>query len=129
MSVSFRVTGTKEMRGELHRIAARAPRAIERAVYRFAQVEMTESKKRVPVRYGILKNSGHVEKPKNIGGRISVELGYGGAAEAYAIYVHEDLEAMHENGEAKFLESVLNESGPHFAARVGRDVAEELGIR
>lgn len=56
-----------------------------------------ESKPLVPVDTGNLKNSGYTRKA----GARAVEVGY---AAAYAVYVHENLEAHHDNGQAKFLQ-------------------------
>src|SRR5690554_511816 len=63
------------------------------------------AQKKVPVLTGNLKGSAYTRKagtPK----QPAVEIGF---TAAYAVYVHEDLEAHHENGEAKFLEKSLNE--------------------
>jgi hypothetical protein len=51
-----------------------------------------------------------------------VRMAFGGPAAPYAIKVHEDLEAFHRVGQAKFLESVLLESAPHLAQRVSRRI-------
>ena len=50
---------------------------------------MTKSKKIVPVDDGYLMNSGFVEQPEYSGHEVSVTLGYGGKAAAYALAVHE----------------------------------------
>lgn len=116
------------MKARLIGVAADVRRAIDRAVYKFGNTEMREMKRRVPVDTGTLKNSGFVEKPKRSGDTVRLELGFGGAAEDYAIIVHEDLEAFHEVGEAKYVERPLSESAPHFANRVGADVKKDLGL-
>jgi hypothetical protein len=106
-----------------------------------AEIEMTEAKRRTPVQTGALRSSGHVEGPEEgtmslatfgnaaSGGQgefragpdradISVRLVFGGPAAAYAVYVHENLEAIHPVGQAKFLESTLLESAPYLVARI-----------
>jgi hypothetical protein len=45
----------------------------------------------------------------------------------YAIQVHEDLEAHHNEGQAKFLESTLKEAAPYMADRVIRRLDKKLG--
>jgi hypothetical protein len=45
-------------------------------------------------------------------------MSYGGASVLYAIFVHENLENFHPIGQAKFLESVINESRSYMAARI-----------
>ena len=90
------------------------------ALYQEAEIEMTEAKRRTPVLTGVLRASGHVRPPVREGETVSVTLAFGGPAAPYAVYVHENLEAWHKTGQAKFLESVLLESAKHLADRVGR---------
>ena len=119
----FSLTGVGAMAAKIRRVEAGFRNEVARALYREAQIEMTESKRRVPVEYGILRASGHVQEPVWSGKSISVTLAYGGEAEAYAVIVHEDLEALHpRGGQAKYLESVLKESQPHMKARVARRI-------
>ena len=114
----FVITGTKELEAKLKAIAAAMPSKIGVALYREAQIEMTESKKRVPVDTGALRSSGVVQKPVSDGNATSVTLGYGGPSVDYAFKVHEDLEAFHKVGQAKYLESVLMESAPNLLQRI-----------
>lgn len=104
------------------------PRALETAIYRFGNVEMTEMKRRTPVEEGTLKSSGQVDQPVWKGNVLTLILGFGGAAESYAFWVHEDLEAFHKVGQAKYIESVLDESAPYFEQRIGRDFARAMGF-
>ena len=127
-AAKFTLVGSREMRARMEDVAKDARRAIKKAVHKFAQTEMREMKRLVPVDTGTLKNSGYVDKPQENGSHITQELGFGGAAEEYAIVVHEDLEAWHENGQAKYVEQPLSESAPYFAARVGADVKKDLGL-
>lgn len=100
--------------------ARRVPQMAALAMLEEAEIEMTEAKERTPVDWGNLRDSGHVEDPEIQGRDISVRLVFGGPAAPYALYVHEDLDAHHTVGQAKFLESVLNESRPFLAARIAR---------
>lgn len=63
------------------------------------------SQQRAPVDTGNLKGSAYTRKAR-VGGK-SVEIGY---TANYAIYVHENLEARHTVGQAKFLESALRDN-------------------
>lgn len=90
------------------------------ALYQEAEIEMTEAKRRTPVDTGALRDSGFVEPAEEDFGGVSVRLGFGGASAPYAIYVHENLEAIHPVGEAKFLESTILESAPYLPARVAK---------
>jgi bacteriophage HK97-gp10 putative tail-component len=62
-----------------------------------------ESKPLVPVDTGNLRGSGYTRKS----GELEVEVGY---SAAYAVFVHEDLEAHHKVGQAKFLEQAVHEN-------------------
>lgn len=110
------------MVARLRVVASRMPNTVMQALYQEAQIELTESKRRVPVDTGTLKSSAHVIGPDHVGNKFIVTLAYGGAAEDYAVIVHEDLEAFHPVGQAKYLESVLLESAPYIAGRLARRV-------
>lgn len=118
----FKLTGVAAMVAKLGQISSRFPDVVGRALYQEAQIEMTEAKRRTPVDTGTLRASGHVQDPDYSGKTIAVTLAFGGAAETYAIIVHEDLEAFHHTGQAKFLESTLKESQPYMAARVAKRI-------
>lgn len=124
--ISFNLAGAKEMIRKLKDIANKYPDHVAGAIYQEALVEMTEMKKRTPVdtrpnapHPGNLRNSIHVQKPKRRGRNISVTISTGKQA-PYAVYVHENPDAFHPIGQWKFMESVLDESAPHMAARIAR---------
>lgn len=98
------------------------PGAVARALYEEAEIEMTEAKQRTPVDQGNLRDSGIVEQPVIAGQEITVRLAFGGPAAPYALFVHEDLDAFHTVGQAKYLESVITESAPHMADRIVRQL-------
>jgi hypothetical protein len=85
-------------------------------------------KERTPVEFNTLRSSGQVDLPKWNGSTLGITLGFGGAAESYAFWVHEDLEAFHSVGQAKFIESVLYESEPYFEQRIGNSFARRMGL-
>ena len=96
--ISFELKGAPELAEAVARMQARATLAVSAAMYQEAEGIMTESKRLVPVDEGTLRNSGFVKQPtmKKYGrGRlmqteeIVVEMGYGGAASGYAVYLHE----------------------------------------
>lgn len=84
---------------------------VPRALRSVGEVWMTEAKKRTPVKFGVLRSSGHVEGPKVQGNEIVVRLVFGGLGASYAAIVHENLRAHHDVGQAKYLESVTAERG------------------
>lgn len=124
----FKLYGEREMKQNLETLARRSPRALERSLNKFTQIELAEMKRRTPVEFGTLRDSGHAEKPMWKGNTLTQEVGFGGAAEDYAIPVHEDMEAQHSVGGPKYVESVLNESERYFAERVLKDWATDMGM-
>lgn len=120
MANGARLEGKAELQARLRTAAQRVPQAVAAALFTEAEVEMAEAVRRTPVDTGALRASRFVEPPRIEGREISVSLGFGGPAAPYAIHVHEDLDAYHEVGEAKYLEGPLRESAPHLPARLGR---------
>lgn len=114
--------GTDAVRRTLERMARQIPNEVGRALYQEAQIERTESMRRTPVEYGALKGSHELEGPEIKGRDVSVTILVGGPAAPYAVYVHEDMEAFHEHGQAKFLESVILESKPYMGQRVAKRI-------
>ena len=131
-----KLLGVGKMIDTLRKVADKFPDLVGAALYREGQIEMTEAKRRTPVdtrpnqsypytrapHPGQLRNSGLVHPPERRGQRISVTLSFGGAASDYAVHVHENPDAHHPIGQWKYLESVLDESASHMAARIARRV-------
>lgn len=122
-----------DMQRKLRAFGRKYPNEVGRALYIETEIEATEVKKRTPVWNpdnpvpkghvpGSLRASVHVVGPVQAGGRIYTLIVAGGTAAPYALYVHEDLEAFHKTGQAKYIESVLLESRPYLAARVAARV-------
>jgi hypothetical protein len=120
--------GAAGMIDVLKKVAQKFPDRVAAALYLEAQIEVTEMKRRCPVDVtpptphpGNLRNSIHAELPERSGRMIWVTVATGMQA-PYAIYVHEILENLHPVGQAKFMESVINESRPFMAGRIARRV-------
>jgi hypothetical protein len=107
-----------QISGNLRKVKKNLPQEIARALYQEVEVEVTEVKKRTPVDKGPLRASVHQEGPFFEGDRLYSKIVAGGVAAPYAIFVHENLEAFHKVGQAKYLESVILESRAYMAARV-----------
>ena len=84
----FQLIGAKELEEKLRAIALATPNKLAAALYREAQIEMTESKKRVPVDTGALRSSGVVQKPVFDGKNTSVTLGYGEGMAPMSLGLH-----------------------------------------
>lgn len=120
MSVVRAVSTAARVITNIRAIRRSIPQQIAAALYIEAQIEATESKKRTPVDTGNLRASHMVTDPVITDEGISVNIVVGGVSAQYAVFVHENLEAFHEVGQAKFLESTLLESRPYMAARVAK---------
>jgi hypothetical protein len=84
-----------------------------------SQEIFNESQAQVPVRTGVLKASGHVDPPSILGNDIEVNIGYGGAAAQYALFVHENLQAHHTPPtKAKYLEDPMADALSRLSARL-----------
>src|SRR5678809_226099 len=101
IKMKFKIKGVAEMRKRLHELATVFPERVEKALVAEAKIEMAESQRRVPINTGALKKSGHVGQPVRSGRNISVPMIYD---EPYAVYVHENPDAIHPKGQWKYLE-------------------------
>lgn len=126
-------TGTTDMQRKLRNFGRKYPDEVGAALYIETEIEATEVKRRTPVWNpdnpvphghvpGSLRASVHVVGPIRVGDRVYTLIVAGGTAAPYALYVHEDLEAFHRTGQAKYIESVIRESAPYILARVARRV-------
>lgn len=116
------MSGGSEMIRKIQAFAKKYPDVVAEALYQETQVELTEVKRRTPVDKGNLRASEHVEGPIREGRSIYTTIVCGGPSAPYAIFVHENLDAFHPVGQAKFLESVILESRPYMAARIARRI-------
>lgn len=120
--MSVEVKGADKVFGRMGRLAKAIPNEMARALYEEALIEQKESMRRTPVDTGALRASHMTTKPRISGQDVSVTIEVGGPAAPYAIPVHERLDVDHPVGQAKFLESTLNESRPYFAARIAKRI-------
>jgi hypothetical protein len=96
-------------------------RELAGAMYTEYGIETTEVRRRTPVDDGHLRASVREEGPVMESSSVTVAIVAGDPlTREYAIPVHENLDALHPVGQAKFLESVVMESAPHIAGRIAR---------
>lgn len=119
------VSGLNGLVANLKRLVDAVPAKAAAALKVEAEVEMTEAKRRTPVETGALRSTGIVSEPAIVGNKVTVQMSFGGPAVDYAVPVHENLEAHHPHGQAKYLESVVMESAPYLARRIA--AAIQLG--
>lgn len=80
--------------------------AASEAAYLEALHELALTQELVPVHTGALKRTGHVERH---GMDAQASIVYGDSLVDYAVIVHEDLYAYHAHGQAKYVETVVDE--------------------
>lgn len=138
--MKFTARGGPDMVRKIDRAVRNMPREMDRAEFTVANQEMTEMKRRTPVWNpkrklphghvpGSLRASGTVHEPEQHGKRIATKMTFGGGDVDYAVYVHEDLEAEHATGEAKYMESVLNESQPYIGRRLAAEIDFDRAVK
>jgi len=100
-----------------------------RALRNEAQEAFAVSQDEVPVDTGVLKASGRVRPETGVferGNEVYVELTYGGAGTEYAIPVHENLEAHHPHGKAKYLEDPMVRQANGISGRIADKVERHI---
>ncbi len=117
--IEVRIEGLEETMAALDAISSRVADAASSALVLEGERIMAESKKQCPVDTGALRASGSVLEEE----RGSVTLLY---PLEYAVYVHEDLEAAHPTGKAKFLEDPVNRNLPYLPERIGAAITAAL---
>lgn len=112
------------MIAKLDKLVAFSPDEFARALYQEAVIEEKECKRRTPVDTGTLRATVQVVGPVREGTTIRawISAGTEGPAADYALVVHEDLEAFHAVGEAKYIERPLMESAPYMAGRIAKRI-------
>ena len=58
--------------------------------------------------------------------KVVIELGFGGAAASYAVYVHENLTAKHTVGQAKYLEVPFKNAQTGMSRRIVRKIDQQM---
>lgn len=122
MASGGNLRGAAAMLAKIQRVKKLFPDHVATALRQEMEIEATEVRRRTPVDTGELRGSVQVVGPARQGSRLYVMIVAGGTAAPYAIYVHEDLEAFHKVGQAKFLESVILESRPYMLQRLARRI-------
>ena len=130
MSITFTMEGLDKLTKRLDKSGKLSPQAMAGPLKLEAELIMTKAKRLTPVDLGTLRSSGHVKKPVVTRKTAKVLLGFGGAASAYALAVHEH-PSRHSpsswrggvsftSGGPKYLERPVKEARKGFGRRVAR---------
>lgn len=111
--------GMDDLEGLLAKGDAQIKTVTATALMQEAQLMFAASQRRVPVKDGTLRRSGTILPPITSGNLITIEMGYGGAASAYALVQHERQDFRHKEGQTwKYLEGPVRERIPQLASRL-----------
>jgi hypothetical protein len=117
MSLKISISGIRDVREAVKRIADKHPRQVKKVLRSIAERIMTRSKREVPVDLGVLRGTGHVEEHPT---RLQVTLIYGGPAAPYAADQHENMSYNHTVGGPKYLSRPLMAEVPGIAQEIAR---------
>jgi hypothetical protein len=106
-AITIALEGLIETKERYHALAnaSNATRALAGAIYKRESVVLALAQFLCPVRYGTLRRSGLAHLPEIAGETVTGEVSFGNSAVDYAWIVHENLQAFHKNGQAKYLET------------------------
>lgn len=107
---------------QVRRMKINASPEFARAAYQEYSLEVVEIQQVTPVETGALRATIHVTEPVIEDGLIRMAVVAGGPSAPYAFIVHEDTEAFHEEGEAKYIERPMRASAPFMASRIAKRV-------
>ncbi len=130
MSITFTMEGLDKLTKRLDKSGKLSAQSMAGPLNLEAELIMTKAKKLTPVDQGPLRSSGHVKKPVITRNKATVVLGFGGAASAYALAVHEHPSRQSPpswrggvsftSGGPKYLERPVKEARKGFGRRVAR---------
>jgi len=123
---SITIKGQDQLAAALAQAGPLAMEALKSAMVQEQEQVMAEAKKLCPVDTGVLRASGTVLPPAETGMSAEVVAGFGGAASAYAVPVHERMGVHHPTGQAKFLEQPFLERLPMMGQNLAKRVASAM---
>jgi hypothetical protein len=134
--VSVKFDGIQEAIQAFEGAIAELKQALASGLYSEAELVMTDAKANyVPVGQppedatpGTLRNSGFVNEPEWQGNEVTVTLGFGGAAEEYALRQHEELSYKHTVGQAKYLERPMLNAATGIDDRLAAKIQALSGL-
>lgn len=112
---------TREMLFKVSAVRRQLPGYVGSGLYQeLRDVEVPECQRIVPVLTGALHDTIRAIGPFFEGNRISAAITAGSDEVDYAEKVHEDLDAFHPHGQAKYIEEPFLEARPFLGARVAK---------
>jgi ribosome modulation factor len=127
VSATIDMQAAKRIRELIERYPDRAIRALSSGMYKEGEIIAGNAKDICPVDTGTLRDTTTVLLPKIEGDSVLQEIGSGGPAAPYAIYVHENMNAHHPVGQAKYLEQPFREAQRGLVDRLADHMKKMLG--
>lgn len=125
--MEIELKGQAEVARAMRLLGAKAPKAMGKALWNEGNQIMKAAKAITPVDESVLKGSGITALPEYTDDGVSVTLGFGGAARAYAEVQHEELSYYHKPPtQAKFLEQPFQEAVDGMGLRIAQDLWSKL---
>lgn len=103
-SKQIHMTGLNEVEANINRLIKNNWKDAKRGLLHEANIILDKSIKQTPIEFGVLRGSGTVEETKEDKDEYEVTIGFN---TEYAAAVHENLNAYHSKGKAKYLEDPL----------------------
>ncbi len=116
----IKLEGFIELTNKLNKSISQISDTVQSALLDCSNDLQQKAQDLTPIDTGALRASAFTEADRQ-GENPSVIVGF---EEEYAIYVHENLEAHHDVGQAKFLEQPLKENADKYAEHVKNKVQE-----
>lgn len=117
--------GEKVLAAQMIAAGKKAVPALATALYAAGNLTMREAKNQVPFDTGVLKSSGRVDEPRIAGDNVTVDLGFGGSAAAYALAMHEGKGLHFQNGKKRhYLSDPMKTTASGILAHL---LAKEIG--
>ena len=135
MSERIKLVGAETLRKLLARGGKVGVEVLTQVLREESLLAFRTSQRMVPHATGVLRASGVVRPPAVSGSRVLIDLGYGGAASAYAMYQHENLSLNHPDptnpnsdpaGKAKYLETPVRNQVKGLAGRLRRELDKRM---
>lgn len=103
-SKQIHITGLTEVEANINRLIRNNWTDAKKGLLKEANIILNQSIRQTPCEFGDLRRSGTVEETKDTKREYEVTIGFN---ESYAAAVHENLNAHHDIGNAKYLEDPL----------------------
>ena len=121
--------GIDILEGLLNKGKTTATNVTAMALMQEAQLMFAASQRRVPVKLGTLRRSGVILPPVVQGQSVLIQMGYGGAASAYALIQHERQDFKHKDGQTwKYLETPVRERIPNLELRLQQRIDRMMTV-